>query len=78
MKNYKTKNNIKMEKEVYVIYSRTGKLFINEQNQMVEFGIPCEYPTFGAAMEIASYWNGVIGYPTFKVFTTITTNENLS
>ena len=43
-----------MEKEVYVIYSQTGKLFINEQNQMVEFGIPCEYPTFGAAMEIAS------------------------
>lgn len=67
-----------MEKEVYVIYSQTGKLFINDQNQMVEFGIPYEYPTFGAAMEIASYWNSVIGYPTFKVFTTITTNENIS
>lgn len=55
-------------KDVYVVYAKTGKLFIDENNNMVENGNPGEFATIGEAMEKASYWNNIVGYPTFKVF----------
>ena len=55
-------------KDVYVIYNKTGKLFINENEQMTEKGKVKYYNKIGDAMRIAAHFNSIIGYPTFKVF----------
>lgn len=55
-------------KDVYVIYNKTGKLFINENEQMTEKGKIKYYDKIGDAMRIAAHFNSIIGYPTFKVY----------
>ena len=55
-------------KEVYVIYNKTGKLFIDKNEKMSESGTVKQFDKIGEAMEKAAHFNEIIGYPTFKVF----------